>query len=171
MSFLNLAQNRRSIREFTAQPVSDSDLNTILEAARVAPSSGNTQPWHIYAISNQEKRAEIVQSACSQGFIATAPVLLVICADIPRNTQRYGERGQHLYCLQDTAALVQNILLQAAQLNLGTCWIGAFKEAEVSRVLSLSDDMRPVALIPVGYPASIPDPRARREVSEFTTFI
>ncbi|MCL2213498.1 MAG: nitroreductase family protein [Oscillospiraceae bacterium] len=171
MSFLNLAQARRSVREYTDAPVSDAHLATILEAAKVTPSSGNTQPWHIFAIRSPELRAEIVAASSTQAFIATSPVLLVICADIPRNTQRYGERGQHLYCLQDTAALIQNILLQATELGLGTCWIGAFKEEEVSRILRLPDEMRPIAMTPLGHPVAIPNPRPRREVEEFVTYL
>ena len=161
MNFTSLANKRRSIRAYTDTSVSDNDLAAILEAARTTPSAGNCQPWHIFVIRDAARRTEIVSAVSSQEFIATAPVLLVICADIPRVEQRYGERGRNLYSIQDTAAMIQNILLCAADLNLGTCWIGAFDEAKLSEKLNLSPDMRPVAMIPVGHPAGEPGQRAQ----------
>ncbi len=81
--------------------------------------------------------------------------MVVGCADL-RIASRYGERGKELYCIQDTAFSVQNMLLAAHDQGLGTCWVGAFKEELVKEILSLPDYLRPVVLIPVGYPAKIP---------------
>jgi nitroreductase len=79
----------------------------------------------------------------------------VACADL-RIASRYAERGMALYCIQDTAASVQNLLLAAQDLGLGTCWVGAFKEEAVKEILNMPDYIRPVVLVPVGYPAKTP---------------
>ena len=95
----------------------------------------------------------------------------MVCADSPRSEQRYQERGRALYCIQDTAAAIQNILLCAKEAGLGTCWIGAFNETNCAEVLNLNDNLRPVAIIPVGYPANEPPAPRRRPIDEVTTFI
>jgi hypothetical protein len=88
------------------------------------------------------------------------------CADEKRAQESYGYRGKTLYCLQDTAVAIQNILLTACSLGFGTCWIGAFKEDEVRKVINAPPEMRPIALISVGYPNEAPKARHRRPVSE-----
>ncbi|RLF23588.1 MAG: nitroreductase family protein, partial [Thermoprotei archaeon] len=105
-------------------------------------------------------------AALGQMWIAEAPVVVVVCANIPRTAWRYGERGRSLYCLQDTAAAIQNMLLAAHALGYGTCWVGAFDEEEVSRILGLPDHVRPVAIVPIGKPAESPIPPPRRPLDE-----
>ena len=92
-------------------------------------------------------------------------VVFVVCADEKRAAESYGGRGKTLYCIQDTAAAIQNILLTACSMGLGTCWIGAFKEDEVRKVVNAPKNMRPVALIPVGYPNEEPKARPRRPLN------
>jgi nitroreductase len=99
-------------------------------------------------------------------FIEAAPVVIVVCADERRCSRRYGARRKNLFCIQDTAAAVQNILLAAYAMGLGTCWVGAFDEEVVKGALKVPDDVRPVALIPVGYAAGASEMRRRRPVSE-----
>jgi nitroreductase len=92
--------------------------------------------------------------------------MIVVCADEVQSARRYGERGKALYCIQDTAAATQNILLAACSLGLGTCWVGAFKEEEAREVLKIPNGLRPVALIPVGVPAEAPEPRKRKPTNQ-----
>jgi nitroreductase len=92
-------------------------------------------------------------AAWGQLFVSQAPVVLVVCAEPDRSAIRYRERGAELYCLQDTAAAAENILLAATALGLGGCWVGAFDEEEASLALNLPENLRPVAIIPVGYPS------------------
>ena len=172
MDFLNLSQSRCSIRGFTKKNVSDDDLTMLLKAAQSAPSAGNCQPWHFYVIRDKNVKVEIASKATRQPFIATAPVVIVVCADIMANKEYYGSRGKTLYCIQDTAAATQNILLCATSLGLGACWCGAFDEKTVSKVLALSNDRRPVAIIPVGYPSDEQlDPADRTPLDDIVTFI
>jgi len=91
--------------------------------------------------------------------------VIVVCANENRSSQGYGARGKTLYCIQDTAAAIQNILLFAYSIGLGTCWIGAFREEEARAVLKIPSGIRPVAIIPVGYSAETPLPRSRRSIN------
>lgn len=171
MDFLTLAKSRRSIRVFQDVEVPRDTVMQLIEAAQAAPSAGNRQPWHFYCVSDDALRKEIAERAYKQAFIGTAPVLIVVCADIPKTVERYGDRGRHLYCLQDTAAAIQNILLCAKSLGLGTCWIGAFDENAIAELLSLPKDMRPVAILPVGVPAAEQAMPKRRPIEEIATFL
>jgi nitroreductase len=105
-----------------------------------------------------------------QTFIEEAPAVIVVCANENRSSQRYGVRGKTLYCIQDTAAAIQNIHLAAYSLGLGTCWVGAFKEEEAREILKIPQGIRPVAIIPVGYPAEAPSPRNRRSISQIVHY-
>ncbi len=171
MNFLELARSRRSIRSFKSDDVPEELLIQLIEAAQAAPSGGNCQPWHFYIIKNRAVIQRIRDEACKQAFITTAPVLILVCADIARSEERYAERGRELYCLQDTAAAIENLLLCAASLGLGTCWCGAFDENRVTGILDLPGKMRPVAIIPVGYSQKEGAKTGRRPIEEITTFI
>ena len=100
----------------------------------------------------------MAEAALDQSFIEEVPVVIVVCANEDRSSQGYGTRGKTLYCIQDTAAAIQNIHLAAYSLGLGTCWIGAFREEEASAILKVPHGIRPIAIIPVGYPAENPAP-------------
>ena len=171
MDFNELSQSRRSIRNFKPADISQEDLMKLITAAQSAPSAGNCQPWHFYIINDKSIQTEIKNACGNQEFMLTAPIFIVVCVDIQRSTSKYGERGRHLYCIQDTAAAIQNLLLCAKSLGLGTCWCGAFNEEKVSEIMSLQKDMRPIAIIPVGYPVSEPIPTKRRPLNEIITFI
>ena len=169
--FAELAESRRSIRRYTDADITKEQLTRLIRAAQSAPSAGNCQPWHFYAIKDKKIQAEFTENAYQQGFITAAPACIVVCTDSPRSEGRYGERGKTLYAIQDTAAAVQNILLCAKYMGLGTCWVGAFDEAAVARILSLPENLRPVALIPVGVPDEDFKPQNRRPIDEIVTFI
>ena len=170
--FLALSKSRRSIRGYKEKDLTKEQLMKLIDAAQSAPSGGNCQPWHFYVITNKDLMAEIKEKSCGQGWILTAAAFIVVCTESGRSEKNYGERGRDLYCIQDTAAAIQNILLCAKSMDLGTCWCGAFDEEKLAEVLNLPKGFRPVGLIPVGYPAndSYP-PQNRRPVEEIVTFI
>ncbi|MGB9920732.1 MAG: nitroreductase family protein [Moorellales bacterium] len=157
---IRLVRNRRSVRSFSSLPVPTELIITLLEAARWAPSAGNLQPWHFYAVRAPETKYALARAA-AQIFVAEAPVVIAVCALPEQSASIYGERGRHLYCLQDTAAATQNLLLAATAAGLSSCWVGAFDEEEVRRVLGLGPEVRPVALVPLGYGREKPRPVAR----------
>lgn len=162
---------RRSIRSFKPKEVENDLLMQLIRAATYAPSGGNCQPWNYFIIKDKGVIAEVVEKSCQQDWLSSAPALIVVCADIKRSEKRYGDRGKNLYVLQDTAAAIQNILLCAVSLGLGTCWCGDFNEDELAKILCVNNDMRPVAIIPVGYHDVEPVMPKRRPVDEIVTFI
>ena len=117
-----------------------------------------------------EIKRKLAAAALGQSFVEEAPVVIVVCADEDRSSMGYGVRGKTLYCIQDTAAAIQNIHLAAYSLGLGTCWIGAFREEEARRILKIPRGVRPVAMIAVGYAAEAPPPRSRRSLSQIVHY-
>ncbi len=164
---LNAMRTRRSIRSYKPKAVSEELLLQILEAAREAPSAGNLQAKGIVIVRSNENRRRLSAAALGQEFIAEAPCNLVVCADLERSARRYGERGRRLYCILDAAASVENILIAAHALGLGACWVGAFDDAQVSRILKLPKYLCPVAIIPIGYPNEKPEPPEKTPLERF----
>jgi nitroreductase len=170
MKLLEAIKGRRSVRSFKQNRIPKRALNQILEAAVLAPSAGNRQPWEFILVTKQELKQELVKVAGGQQFIGEAPTIIVVCANETRSAQRYGSRGRRLYCLQDTAAAIQNIILTAYSFGLGTCWVGAFNENAAKRVLQVPEGIRPVAIIPLGYSVEKPSARSRRLLAEVLHF-
>ena len=164
MDVYEAIKGRRSVRTFKSDDVSPEIVEKLIDAARRAPSAGNIQPWEFIIVRESGIKRSLVDAASGQSFIEEAPVVIVVCANENRSSQGYGARGKTLYCLQDTAAATQNILLFAYSIGLGTCWVGAFREEEAKKALKIPSGIRPVAIIPVGYPAKAPQPRSRREI-------
>ncbi len=171
MTLIDIIKRRRSVRGYASEEIPEEVIEELLEAARWAPSAGNRQPWHFYVVRDDGMRRGLVDVAGGQSFIAEAPVVIVICADAERSAEHYGDRGRELYCLQDTAAAMQNILLVAEAHDLGTCWIGAFDEEACSQLLDLPRHHRPVAMTPVGAKRMHPDARKRRKPGEVITYM
>lgn len=155
-------RERRSERHFKPDPVPDDTVRRIVDCGLKAPSAGNMQPWQFLIVKRPELRADLSKAAFGQKFVEDAPVVIVVLADPGRSAGRYGNRGSDLYCIQDTAAAVQNMLLAVVAFGLGACWVGAFDEAAASRALELPEHLRPVAMIPIGYPKERPTPRRPR---------
>ncbi|MEM2676833.1 MAG: nitroreductase family protein [Candidatus Bathyarchaeia archaeon] len=166
MDVFEAIMGRRSIRAYREMEVSQEIVEKLIDAARWAPSAGNIQPWEFIVVRNSETKRRLAEAALGQSFIEEAPVVIVVCADEERSARGYGTRGRALYCIQDTAAAIQNIHLAAYALGLGTCWVGAFREDEVRKILDIPVGVRPVAIIPVGYPAESPAPRSRRPLKQ-----
>ena len=170
MEVLEAIKGRRSIRSFTGQSVSEEEVKTLIDAARHAPSAGNIQPWEFIIVRKPEVKHKLAVAALDQFFIEEAPLVIVVCANEEISRSGYGSRGATLYCLQDTAAAIQNILLTAHAIGLGTCWIGAFREDRVKEALSIPDDVRPVAIIPVGHSLAKPSQRRMRPIDEIVHY-
>lgn len=164
MDFWQVLEDRVSVRSYDpAIDVPPETVEHILQAAIRAPSAGNRQPWHFYVVRDHDVRRGLAAAAYGQEFISQAPVAIVVCADAEQSAQRYGQRGRDLYCLQDTAAAAEHILLAAVASGLGGCWVGAFDERYATRVLDLPHRHRPVAILPIGKPAGRPGVRTSRQ--------
>ncbi len=152
IDFWQVIKKRKSVRSFdSTREVSDNDIEKMIKAANCAPSAGGIYPTEFMVIKDKERKIELAKAALGQMFIAEAPVVMVVVADLEKSASRYGERGRNLYAIQDAAAATENLLLAAAALGLGTCWVGAFDEREVAKILNLRSRVRPLAIIPIGY--------------------
>ncbi|HWR57744.1 MAG TPA: nitroreductase family protein [Thermodesulfovibrionales bacterium] len=169
MEILQAVKERRSIRDFQKKDIPPETIDKLIDALIWAPSAGNLQARKFYFIKDLRLKKEIAAAALGQNFIAEAPLVIIGCTD-SRISNRYGERGVTLYSIQDVAASVMGMMLVAHESGLGTVWIGAFREAEVSKILALPDNLRPVAIVPVGYPSRIPSAPPRVSKSEAIEF-
>ena len=165
---LELQRSRRSVRQFTSDPIPPGIEEKLLTAMIWAPSAGNAQPWHFVRVSRPETKRLLSLAAHSQGSVAEAPLVVVACVDLNRAQEAYGDRGASLYCIQDVAAAVQNLMLAAHATGLGSCWVGAFGEQEVAAALELPKHLRPVAMVPLGVPSENPTAPPRRPLLEVT---
>ncbi len=166
MEFFEAIKNRRSIRSYKKQELTQETINQLIDAARLAPSAGNAQPWAFIVATEPKTKEALADAAFGQKWLEEAAVVFVVCADLKRAEESYGERGKSLYCFQDTSAAIENILLAACSMGLGTCWMGAFREEEIRKVINAPPHMKPVALIPVGYPDESPRQRARKSLAD-----
>jgi nitroreductase len=157
MDFWQVMEARQSVRAFDRQrDVSPEVVTRLLHAATRAPSAGNCQPWRFFVVRDQETKRTLARAALNQWFVSEAPVVILVCADPERSARRYGDRGRYLYSLQDTAAATENLLLAAVASGLGACWVGAFDEDAAAEALDLPLHLRPVSIIPIGYPGQQP---------------
>lgn len=152
MEVADCIEGRTSVRVYKPDPVSEEIVNEGLRLANLAPSAGNLQARDFIVVRDAAVKKDLMRAAYAQEFIRTAPVVVVFCANLER-IAHYGERGRELYCLQDAAAAVQNFSLYLHSKGLGSVWVGAFDEAKAAAVLGTPDHVRPVAIVPVGYPA------------------
>lgn len=171
MRILEIIKNRRSIRKFQEKEISQEIIDNLIEALIWAPSAGNLQSRKFYFISNQEIKDELNQATFSKrGFLNAAPLVIVGCAD-EKISLEYAERGRKLYTICDVSVSIQNFLLSAQKLGLGTCWVGAFDEKEVAKILKLPKNLRPIVIVPIGYPAEKPKPPPRVSKEKAIEFI
>ena len=170
MSILETIKGRRSIRKFQAKPLPEEIINGLIEALIWAPSAGNLQSRKFYFIFDEKIKLELRGAASGQSSIMQAPLVVVGCRD-DKISWRYGERGKKLYSVCDVSASIQNMILLAAELGLGSCWIGAFDEKEVAKILNLPNNLHPIVIVPVGYPAEKPEAPPRISKKEAVKFI
>jgi nitroreductase len=151
MDVVKAIEERHSVRGFTGEDVPKDVIKEMLRLGNLAPSAGNLQARDFIVVRNQEMKKKLSKAAFGQRFVEEAPVVLVVCSNMNR-IKNYGERGEHLYAIQDAAAAVENMMLYLVSKGLGTCWVGAFDEKEVGRLMELPDCAKAVALMPIGRP-------------------
>jgi nitroreductase len=162
MELWEAIRKRRSIRKYKEQPVEEEKLDRVLEAGRLAPSAGNRQEWKYIVVQDQATREELAEAANGQRFVAEAGVCIVCCGAEAEHVMSCGQASYPI----DVAISVDHMTLAAVEEGLGTCWIGAFKESAVKELLGIPEDVRVVALLPLGYPDMEPKPRLRKPLSE-----
>ncbi len=196
MEVLEAIRRRRSIRRFEDRPVPEEVIREILEAARLAPSTSNLQTWKFKVVTDPATRRSLREAAFDQKFVEKAPVVIVACADLLAFGERsrrtlellrsgavrpsvemilrflrrekdaeMEERNLISACINVSIA-VQNMVLAATSLGLGTCWVRAFDPGRVAESLSLPPECPPLILLPLGYPREDPAPRSRKSLEE-----
>lgn len=170
MTVQEAIKGRRSIRRFLDKEIPDDAIEALKDALRWAPSAGNLQARKFYFVLEKGLRIKIANHCFGQLFISGAPLVVVACGDLSR-IEPYGKRGKELYVVQDAAVAVENLMLQAHELGLGSVWVGAFDWDGVAKTLALPDSLRPLAIVPVGWPGHRPLPPKRLLVDEVVEVI
>ena len=166
MNVFEAIEKRHSVRKFDQlKEVSEAQIDKLLEFARRAPSAGNFQSYFLFAIRNQKIKEELFKATFKQKHVAEASVVFVACADRKR-VFLYGERGRSLYCIQDASLALYNVWLALTEMGLGGVWVGAINENKIAKTLKLPSYLRPIALLPVGYPLKLPKATKRRKLDQ-----
>jgi nitroreductase len=162
VSPIELILSRRSVRRFKQKAIPQEVLNKILEAGRQAPSAANRQPWHLIIITDDNLKKQLSKGLFNR-FIRNAPLTIVGCA----NTRAL-LTGK--WAVIDTSIALENVVLAAWTLGIGSCWIGDFKEKKVKQLLNIPSDWTIVALLALGYPAEKPKQRRKKSLESLTSF-
>jgi nitroreductase len=141
MDAFEAIQKRKSVRSYESTPVPKETLAKLLEAARIAPSANNTQPWHFIVVTDSEKKKELSKGLFAK-FLAETPVVIVACGDTKASPD---------WCVIDVAIAVENMVLAATGEGLGTCWVGSFDEDQVRELLRIPRNFKVIVLLAVGY--------------------
>jgi nitroreductase len=176
---LEVIRGRRSVRRFKPTPIKDEDLNAVLEAARWAPSWRNSQCWRFILVRDPEIRARLAETLPETNrplaaIKEQAPLVIVACAELgksgySRQGQPVTNKGEWWYMF-DTALAVQNMVLMAHSLGLGTVHVGRFDAEKAAKILDLPENVAVVEMIPLGYADEVPEAKRRKELSEIVFY-
>jgi len=165
---MEVMKARRSVRKYRPDPIPENIFKAIISAARVAPSAANAQPWKFIIVTDEELKLKLINACNGQKFIAEAPVIIVGCG-LP--DEAYATVGGYMNSFaMDVTIAMDHLILAAAAYGLGTCWIAAFKEDKVRELLGIPDDVRVVALTPIGYPNDQPSKESRKDLAELICY-
>lgn len=169
--FFETIRHRHSIRKYRSElEVEQEKLHAILEVACSAPSAGDLQSYKIHVVTAAGDRDALCKAANDQDFVRQAPVCLVFCADLDRAQQEFGTRGRTLFALQDATIAASYAQLATVAAGMGSTWIGHFSGESVQRLLDLADNMVPIAMLSIGYPAETPAPSPRRPLNDVLVY-
>ena len=169
MDFYEVIRTRRSVRSYKNKPILEEVLNRVLETARIAPSGSNRQPWKFILVKDEALKQKMILACKNQTFVAEAPVIVVACGKkIPSN--RGGYMGE-MSMLVDVSIAFTHLILAARAEGLGTCWIGAFNNNEIKRLLEVPNGYEVIAVTPLGYPPEgvFTEPRNRKNLDEIVS--
>lgn len=166
MDFLDLARKRYSVRAYQSKPIKYDMLQKVLEAARIAPTACNIQPFQLIIVQTQGREEELLR-VYNQPWFVEAPIVICACG-IP--SQSWCRKDGKNYCDVDVTIALDHLILAATELGLGTCWIGAFNYEEARKVLKLSEDLEPIAFTPLGYPNDQPGNTIRKSIEELVRY-
>lgn len=166
MELYEAIQKRYSVRAYQDKPVEQDKLDRILEAARVAPSGSNRQPWKFVVVRDAGMRKKLVAACCDQAFVAEAPVVIAGVGLMPERSMHCDVPGDPV----DVAIAMEHIALAATAEGLGTCWIGAFHQDPVRDLLGVPKTAKVIEVMTLGYPADQLRPKKRKPVGEIVCY-
>jgi len=167
MNFFEAVVNWRPTTKFEKRHVDDKMIGVMLHMATHAPSAGNIQEWEFVVVRDEDVKKKLAKAALEQMHVAEAPVVIVVLSDLEKISLKYGKRGELVYALEDTAAATMLLLLSAEALGLGADWVKSFDEDAVKTAVELPDTVRPIAIVPVGFPR---EKSAERRLLDFEAF-
>jgi len=167
MDFLELVQSRYSVRAYKEDPVEEVKLQQVLEAARLAPTADNRQPFQLIII-HTEGRQEELKRIYKRDWFVQAPLIICVCGIPSQNWVRMEDRKN--YNDVDAAIVMDHLILAAADLGLGTCWIAAFDPAAAREILQIPTGVEPVVFTPLGYPADQPPAKKRKKLTDLVRY-
>jgi nitroreductase len=167
VEFTDVIQNRYSVGAYKSDPIEEEKLHIILEAARLAPTAHNNQPFQVLVIHTEDRREEL-RKIYGREWFSQPPLLLCVCI-LPLQAwiRGYDRRS---YVEVDAGIVMDHMILAATALGLGTCWIAAFNAAAAREILQLPDDVEPLLFSPLGYPADHPKTRERKSLSDLVRY-
>ncbi len=166
MELKEAVKKRQAIRDYEDKPVPEEKLLKVLEAARLAPSASNRQPWKFIVVRDDKRRQELAWAAGGQTHVAKAPVVIAAVATMPEYVMRSGVPAYAV----DLAIAVDHMTLAAVDEGLGTCWIGAFSQEEARDILNVPENYRIVALLPIGFPKRAGRPKMRKSLDKIMCY-
>ena len=174
---LEIIRNRRSVRSYLPQDVSDELVMKLLDAAHLAPSGHNVQPWTFIVIRDESIKGQIAEVDHQQQWMLEAPVFIAVVADPrargatdPGICNEYSDLPELKPVIRDTAIAIDHMILMAEELGLSTCWTGWYKQDDMKRVLGVPEDRYVVGVVTVGYGAEHPDARPRKDLAELIMY-
>jgi nitroreductase len=166
MEYFDLINKRYSVRAYKSDPIDDTKLHAVLEAARMAPTADNRQPFQLIVVHTVGREAEL-QRIYRREWFTQAPIIICACG-VPRLS--WVRRDQRRYLDVDVAIVMDHLILAATNLGLGTCWIAAFNSAAAREVLGLPEEVEPLIFTPLGYPADQPGSKERKPLTELIRY-
>lgn len=161
MSMMEVIEKRKSIRAYQPTAIEQQKLDQILEAGRLAPSATNQQAWKFVLVTDPELRQQMVPACMNQAFVGQAPLAMVVCANEIKDMP-CGQPARTIDC----AIALSYMQLQAAELGIGSCWLGAFSADQVRQLLQIPEEYQIVAVSPFGYPAAEGRERNRKPLDQ-----
>jgi nitroreductase len=166
MDFYEAIKSRYSVRSYQNKPVEQEKLDRILDAARLAPSGSNRQPWKFVVVRDAETRKKLVPACSNQEFVGQAPVVIAGVGLMPDRIMSCGVPGDPV----DVAIALEHVALAATAEGLGTCWMGSFHQDQIRTLLGIPANAKVIEVMTLGYPADHPRPKTRKPMKELVCY-
>jgi len=166
MDLYESIKSRYSVRSYLNKPVEQKNLDRILDAARLAPSGSNRQPWKFVVVRDAETRKKLVSVCSNQEFVGEAPVVIAAVGLMPDRVMSCSVPGDPV----DVAIALEHVALAATAEGLGSCWIGSFNQDQIRTLLNIPANAKVIEVMTLGYPADHPGPKTRKPISELACY-